>query len=136
MSSKMIKNFFVLFFVAVSFASCSSNGDIKIGSLRLETSSSSKAAGDMCDCLRPISEVIDKGKSQKNKDFADYLEIIGDGIGETGHLLECVEQFQQKYEEKENDENWEKEFEQNIRKKCPKVFERFEKLGIDFNGEN
>ena len=135
MSSASIRSSFMLFFVAISFFSCSNNGDLKIGNVHIATSSSNKAAFDMCDCLRPISEVIDNGKSQKNKDLSDYLEIIGDGIGETGHLLECLEQFQNKYEEKENDENWEKELEYNIKQKCPKVFERFEKLGIDINKE-
>ncbi|MGB1207010.1 MAG: hypothetical protein ACPG5B_15295 [Chitinophagales bacterium] len=135
MSNTIIKNSLIFFLLAVCFCSCSNNGDLKIGSLHIATSTNNKAANDMCDCLRPISEVIDKGKSQKDKDFADYLEIIGDGIGQTGHLLECMEEFQKKYEKHEDDEEWEKELENSIRKKCPKVFERFEKLGIDIDDE-
>ena len=135
MPSKIIKFNIFAVCLALYFSSCSNNGDLKIGSLNIATSSSNKAAGDICDCLRPISEVIDKGKSQKDKDLSDYLDIIGDGIGKTGHLLECLEGFQDKYESKQDDENWEKELENSIREKCPKVFERFEKMGIDINKE-
>ncbi len=93
-------------------------------------SDTDRAANDLCTCLRPISDVIDDGKSKKEKDLADYFDIIGKGISSAGKTISCFEEMEGKYDTAENsNDNWEEEVKEKARKKCPKVFRSIEELG-------
>ena len=87
-----------------------------------------QAATELCNCLRPLSDVIDDGKTKRDKSVSDYIQLFGNGISSTGKLIGCMSELENTYEQYSRNEEWQDKVTAKARRKCPKVFRSFDEF--------